>query len=47
MCEYVLNAIVFTIIKLYRQQRYSPTEKEQDDGVRTILNLLSLIILSE
>lgn len=47
MCEYVLSATVFTIIKQYRQQRYPPAEREQDDGIRTISNLLSLIILIE
>lgn len=28
MCEYVLSTTVFTIIRQYRQQRYTPCERE-------------------
>lgn len=46
MCEYELRATIFTIIK-YRQQRYPPAEREKDVGIKTISNLLCLILLIE
>lgn len=46
MCEFVLSATIFTIIK-YGQQRYPPAKREKDAGIQTVLNLLCLIILIE
>lgn len=46
MCEYILSATIFTIIK-YRKQRYPPAEREKDDGIKTVSSLLCLIILIE
>lgn len=42
MCEYILSATIFPIIK-YTQERYPPAEREKDAGIKTISNLIILI----